>query len=103
MPEDEFEEAIESDDPPSVTKLADLGVNEEPKPDGFTEATQVIGLFNDMLAAFEADSAARIEGGMFADEKARVLPQAVITQRWITELITHLKEGADVGQNRRGA
>ena len=48
IPEQEFEAVVESDDPPSVTKLADMGRREydiltSPKPPGFQAATRLQG------------------------------------------------------------
>ena len=48
VPKEEFEAAVESDDPPSVTKLADMGRREHdiltsPKPPGFQAATELQG------------------------------------------------------------
>ncbi|MCH7717171.1 MAG: hypothetical protein IH876_13635, partial [Gemmatimonadetes bacterium] len=48
VPKEEFEAVVESDDPPSVTKLADMGRREHdiltsPKPPGFQAATELQG------------------------------------------------------------
>ncbi len=43
VPAEKFEAAVESDDPPTVTTLAKWGTKSQPVPEGFKEATALLG------------------------------------------------------------
>ena len=74
VPEAEFERLVESDDPPSITQLAELGKSsrpepppEPPKPEGFAQATQFIGQIRELAAFCRANPPGRILSGMADD------------------------------------
>ena len=77
VPRDEFEQQIESENPPTVTALAEFGTEKRPpttdylqgrEPDDFEQATRLIGLFTWVearQAILDLDAALR---GLNADE-----------------------------------
>ena len=88
IPEDEFESAIESDDPPTVTALADHGKVEHAylkgrQPSDFERATRLIGLIDDIWlrsTAINLDAAAR---GLDADEREHILDKIPALLEWL--------------------
>lgn len=70
VPEDKFNAQVESDNPPTITKLAEQGKRDylsKPKPKGFAEAIQVEGAFRDLVNQIEENDPLFVIGGM--DEK----------------------------------
>ena len=89
VPRDEFERLVESDDPPTITKLAEIGTNHHEylqgrAPDDFAAATPFIGLAKEFLDEARGIDLDRVSRGLTDDERdeARTNYNSVIT--WIT-------------------
>lgn len=85
VPENEFEAAVESDEPPSVTALAERGRTAltEEKPEGFKAATAALGGFR-QLAEFCTDNApALVASGLRDREVEDFARNLTAVQEWI--------------------
>lgn len=91
VPEDIFEAAIEGDAPPSVTALANLGRREEPKPEGFTKATQAIGHVKRFAEFCEENDPKYVAHGVFEDEAADLRAMVFKIDAWLDVFVTNLK------------
>lgn len=76
VPDDEFEEAIESDNPATITKLAEKGkVSRSPfntkddVPEGFNEAIHTIGALKRFVEKCEEYSPSLIAGGLVGEKE----------------------------------
>jgi len=98
VPVEEFEAAVESDSPPTVTELADRG--REPStahlkgrdPKDFKASTQVQGnlrRFAEFVSTADPQTAVR---GAFKRERADMLRHAEIAQKWLTLLARCIRE-----------
>ena len=94
VPADEFEKAVEADEPATVTALARMGTAKRPPPDylkgrdpnDFEQATRLIGLFhafNRDAAKCDLDSALR---GLSDRERDDLRSAKSIAQTWINSL-----------------
>jgi hypothetical protein len=94
IPGPDFEAAIESPNPPSVTGLADLGLgrNARPKPEGFAHATHLIGATRRLAEFCSEHEPAYIAGGVLPDETPELLAAVTKIDSWLTRFRTHLKE-----------
>ena len=101
IPEDEFEEAVESDNPPTVTALAQQGkasrAKDEPlskswtPPDGFKEATGFLNTLRDFAAACQDHKAEAVANGVMPQEIAGARANASTIRTWLDDLCVHLK------------
>lgn len=89
VPRDEFERLVESDDPPTVTKLAELGTKHGAdylkgrEPDDFAAATPFIGLAKEFLTeALEIDLD-RVHRGLSEAERAEARANYQKCAQWI--------------------
>lgn len=96
VPEDEFERQIESDNPPTVTALAEQGRKPraappplvdlgDRSPEDFAEATKVLGLVTRFVVdSATLDTAAALRG-FTAAEKAQALDRVDQAIRWLCQ------------------
>lgn len=94
IPEADFNEAVESADPPSVTALAERGkaAATREKPAGFTQATHFHGSIR-RLAEFCAETSPKlVASGTEAWEGEKVRKQIDTVQGWLQEFTEHLEE-----------
>jgi hypothetical protein len=101
VPDEEFQEAVESQDPPTVTALAERGKQSRPKPlvdlqginpADYQKATQLLGLlsnFRRQSAAIDLDSALI---GMKTFEKRDLLEDSIFCMEWIEKLTERIEE-----------
>lgn len=67
VPEDKFEAQVESDNPPTITTLAEQGKKSilySPKPEGFKEAIYMKGGFQELIKMMDKHDPLYIIGGM---------------------------------------
>lgn len=67
VPEDKFEAQVESDNPPTITALAEQGKKSilySPKPEGFKEAIYMKGGFQELIKMMDKHDPLYIIGGM---------------------------------------
>lgn len=96
--EDDFERAVESDKPPTVTALARQGTNRADKapaaqwtpPDGFQEATQLLGTVRRFAEFCEANEPEKIANGILENETAKVRRMVATIDVWLDRLVVNL-------------
>jgi hypothetical protein len=91
---DEFEREIESETPPTVTKLAEIGKQLRPErqtPEGFREATQAIGTVADFARFCKRQDPAFVAGGVLQSEAHEVREQVAIIDQWLDRFVVSLK------------
>jgi hypothetical protein len=103
VPDDDFERLVESDDPPSVTQLAELGKTsrpappppEPPKPPGFAQATQFIGEVAQLAARCRANPPGIILSGMADDGLKMVQADLDCVREWLSDFCGLLPGAVD--------
>ena len=92
--EPEFEAAVESDNPPSVTKLAEMGKWERElkaeKPEGFKQATALLGAVARFADFCEANDPTIVAGGLYTEERVKIRGQVTIIDGWLDRLVVAL-------------
>jgi len=85
IPEQEFEEMVERDEPATLTELEQRGKRalERPKPEGFQEATYAMGAMRRFSDHCKANPPSRIASGLEDDELKEVLRTARAVQEWL--------------------
>jgi hypothetical protein len=95
VPAIEFERAIESNNPPTVTALAERGTEKRPAavvPPGFADATHVLGIVRE-LALYCADRSPDVVGAaILPHEVAALRSDAAAIDAWLKECFRHLPE-----------
>lgn len=93
MSEEEFEEAVESDDPPTVTELARHGTKKgPPAKEGFVEASRFMGVLRSMTEMCDQYEPRLILLGLNEWDMRDVLQQSEAIIDWLTELKAKLKQ-----------
>ena len=90
IPEDDFEAAVESDDPPTVTELSEAGKRQAaakayrlaPKPPGFKDATKLFGDLRRFVEFCNATDPKQTAEAMDGDEKREVLANMKTVVAW---------------------
>lgn len=96
VPPDEFEAALASDDPPTITRLAELGTKSQPNhvPPKFAEATHVLGVLY-TFAKFCADhEAGDIAQALYPHERESARGHVATIKTWLAEFVRALEEGS---------
>jgi len=100
VPEPTFEAAVESPAPPTVTKLADMGrQRREPTPppptwtppEGFQEATKLLGRVRDFARFCAAHDPALVAGGVMPGEAFDLRQQVSTIDGWLDRFVVSLK------------
>lgn len=88
VPAAEFEAAVESDAPPTITALAERGTEKRPKappPAGVEEATKLTGLLRELTLFGEQYHPRHVAQGLFPHEGPMLLRQIASVERWLHE------------------
>ncbi|SAK63389.1 hypothetical protein AWB80_02859 [Caballeronia pedi] len=102
VPEDVFEEQVESDDPPSVTKMAEQGTKPRPKPlidlegikpQNFRDATELGGLLHRLEEFCNTHDPAQVAQGFKAHECVVLRAHITAAGHWLRAFADHLPEG----------
>ena len=81
IPGEDFAAAVESDDPPTVTKLADMGRKRHPEPpDGFREATKLIGTVERFAQFCGEHEPEKVAGGVLDYAAIRFTSRATLAR-----------------------
>lgn len=95
VPDDDFEAAVESEDPPTVTALAENGKRPAPtpepeKPDGFYDATHVVAAMRRFAERCEEHTPEYIAAGLTPGEhpEARSLVRQI--DAWLDRFVVNL-------------
>lgn len=103
VPEEEFEKAVDSNNPPTVTQLAEEGKKSRPKsdkpglggpvPEGFGEATHFLGTVSRFAEFCQEKQAEIIAGGLLPHEITTLKQNIAIIDAWLDELLEILPRG----------
>lgn len=95
VPSDEFEAAVESDNPPTVTALAEMGTTKQPAkevPPKFAEATHVLGVLQTFARFCEEHDPIGVAKALYVHEVDPSLRQIATIERWLSRFVRELKE-----------
>jgi hypothetical protein len=95
IPTKDFEAAVESERPPTVTRLALLGKTSKPAPPGFREATHAIGTVKEFAAFCQAHPPQFVAGGVYGYEIPRIRTHVAAIEGWLKVFVAALKEEAE--------
>lgn len=91
IPREKFEAEVE-ERAPTVTKLAAMGINGRPKPEGFGKATHVIGMVKD-FANFCSDNEPKyVAGGVLPHEVRKIRECVSAIDTWLDRFVINLKD-----------
>lgn len=86
VPEDKFDAQVESDNPPTITALAEQGkrsILSSPKPEGFAKAIHIKGAFKELTAQMDKYDAIYIIGGMDDRDVKEMKDYIQVVENWI--------------------
>jgi hypothetical protein len=99
VPTEDFDYAVESQEPPTITTLAALGTQDRPTPTSASDSTLAVNPAQAMAAAellrnfaesCENIDAAEVAHAMPPDRAKLVRQQVSVIDRWLDRLVTHL-------------
>ena len=90
VPETVFEDAVESESPPTVTKLAEMGINARPKPEGFNQATHLLGTVRRFAEFCSGNDPVRIAHGVMLSEIRELKEQVAVIDGWLDRFVVNL-------------
>ena len=97
VPTAHFEAAVESDEPPTVTRLADMGRKparaDEPVPPGFQAAIQLMGHARRLAEFAGQHEAAFIAGGVADYQRTELRGHVAKCRRFLDAIAPKLREG----------
>jgi hypothetical protein len=101
VPAEQFEHAVESDKPPTVTTLAEMGKQSRPvaddaastAPEGFKQATYLIGRVKDFTAFCEKNDPVVVAGGLMKSEIQEVRAHVSVIDSWLDRFVVNLAPG----------
>lgn len=86
VPKDKFEAQVESDNPPTITSLAEQGkrsILSSPKPEGFAKAIHLKGAFKELTQQMKKYDALYIIGGMDERDIKDMKEHIQVIENWI--------------------
>lgn len=98
IPEEDFEAAVESETPPTVTELAERGTQQQVldlegrSPDDFKAATESHGAIRRLADCAARVPALQVVRGTLSNERSHLRERAEACLAWLTQLIHHLEE-----------
>jgi hypothetical protein len=95
VPAKDFEAAVESERPATVTRLAELGKTSKPAPPGFVAATHAIGTVKEFAAFCQAHPPEFVAGGVYAYEAPKIRTHVTAIEAWLKVFVAGLKEEAE--------
>lgn len=87
IPAEQFEAAIESEVPPTVTTLAEMGKASRPLPEGFKQATHLIGAVKRFAGFCQENDPAVVAGGVLSAEVSELRSLVVVIDGWLDRFI----------------
>jgi len=100
IPEADFNDAIESETPPTITKLADMGKTPRPAdpspPEGWREATALLGEFQRFAEFCEKSDPTTVARGVLPHEIGRLEKDVATADAWLDTFIVTLSNKENV-------
>jgi len=98
VPAAEFDEAIESDNPATVTALAEMGKKVRTVlPDDFRRATHLIGAVKRFAEFCGENNPADVAGGVLPDEAPELRGHVDAIDAWLDRFVVSLQKGVNSG------
>ena len=96
VPADEFETAVESDAPPTITALAQRGTTPGPTsvPPKFAEATHVLGVLHTFAAFCTEHEPGAIVLALYPHEFDSARTQVATVETWLAAFVRAIEEGS---------
>jgi hypothetical protein len=99
VPKEEFERQVESDNPPTVTALAEQGKKSKPlvdlgdiAPEDYQEATRLIGLVDDFVRQAASIDVLKALRGMKPHDLGRLTPKLHEAREWLSNASDHTRD-----------
>lgn len=94
IPADEFERTIESDAPPTVTRLAEMGTQRRAPdpPEGFAQATRLLGNVRRFAEFCRDHDAQHVAGGVMPAETLKLREMVGAIDGWLDRFVINLKD-----------
>lgn len=90
VPAADFDRAVESDTPPTVTKLAEMGKASRPVPAGFKQATHLLGAVRRFADFCAENDPVTVAGGVMGAEVQEVRAQVAAIDSWLDRFVVNL-------------
>ena len=91
--DEEFNAAVESDAPPTVTALAEQGKKpRNPPPEGFAEASKLIGTVRRFAEFCDAHDPAIVANGVLSNETVKVRQLVGKIDSWLDQFAVNLEQ-----------
>lgn len=99
VPQEEFDAAVDSDSPPTVTELSKQGVHPrevvgDSPPESFSAATDLIGAINRLADFCESNEAKEVARGVKPREVAHLRNRVHSIEQWWSEFSQYISEAA---------
>jgi len=91
IPEDKFDEAVEGEAPPTITALSGMGKNSRPIPEGFREATQLLGTVRRFSEFCSSNNPELVAGGVLPSEVHKIRNHVSTIDAWLDRFVVNLK------------
>jgi hypothetical protein len=91
VPAEIFEDAVESDEPPTVTKLAEMGKRAWAVPEGFQQATHLLGAVRRFAEFCSEHQPELVANGVMDTEGAEVRQLVATIDAWLDRFVVNLK------------
>ena len=92
VPAEEFERAVDSEKPPTVTKLAEMGTKHRERPEGFHQATHLIGTVKRFAEFCEENDATTVANGVMPYEARDIREMVSTIDGWLDRFVVNLKD-----------
>ncbi len=90
VPSQDFETAVDSEAPPTVTKLAEMGKKTREAPPGFKRATEAIGTLRRFAEFCNSNSPEDVAGGVYDYEIAALKQHVGVIDGWLDRFVINL-------------
>lgn len=92
VPDEDFSAAVESDDPPTVTALAEEGKKpRQAPPEGFAEASKLIGTVQRFAEFCDVHDPAVVANGVLSNEIVKVRQLVGTIDSWLDQFVVNLE------------
>ena len=91
VPEPEFNRRVESEAPPTVTRLAEMGTRKAPE--GFKQATHLIGTVRRFAEFCKTNNPTEVANGVMTSEAAELRALVGTIDGWLDRFVVNLSEG----------
>jgi hypothetical protein len=104
VPAVEFDAAVEGDNPATVTALAAMGTKVRAVPEGFKQATHLIGSVKRFAECCQENEPGSVAGGVLPHEVAELQSLVSIIDAWLDRFIVNLQAArSSLGKLSEGA